>query len=281
MRVMTIILAFTFFLSACETIKGAGRDITNAGEAIDDSIAAVLSTSGTTGTPKGAQLTSAALRASATATHTRLGGAGRWLLALPAHHVAGFQVLVRSVVAGTEPVALDPGFAPDALPAAVAALGSGRRYASLVAAQLDKALRDSAAARAILIADDLLDLDVPGGAVTMDGVAQNVDVGLRYIASWLAGNGAAAIHGLMEDAATAEISRSQLWQWTRHGVAVDGRALSAATVDGLIASQTRNLAEAFPAARWDDAARLLRDIVLADTFAPFLTLPAYDILESP
>ena len=83
-----------------------------AGDEIDDAVAAVLSTSGTTGTPKGAQLTSSALHASATATHTRLGGGGRWLLALPAYHVAGFQVLVRSVIAGTEPVALDPAFDP-------------------------------------------------------------------------------------------------------------------------------------------------------------------------
>ena len=127
-----------------------------AGEAIDDSVAAVLSTSGTTGAPKGAQLSAAALRASATATHTRLGGSGRWLLALPAHHVAGFQVLVRSVVAGTEPVALHPGFAPADLPGAVAALGSGRKYASLVAAQLDKALRDSAATEALADLDAVL-----------------------------------------------------------------------------------------------------------------------------
>ncbi len=73
-----------------------------AGEDIDDDVAVVVSTSGTTGTPKGAMLTASALMASAEATHRRLGGPGRWLLALPAHHVAGFQVLVRSVVAGTD-----------------------------------------------------------------------------------------------------------------------------------------------------------------------------------
>ena len=128
--------------------------------------------------------------------------------------------------------------------------------------------------------EDLLDFDVPGGRVTMAGVVANVDVGLRYLASWLAGNGAAAIHGLMEDAATAEISRSQLWQWIHHGVAVEGRCLTRATVAGLIDSQTRNLATEFPDGRWDDAARLLCDIVLAPDFAPFLTLPAYDILET-
>ena len=75
-------------------------------EVIDDDVAVVVSTSGTTGTPKGAMLTAAALTASADATHDRLGGPGQWLLALPAHHIAGLQVLVRSVVAGAAPVAV-------------------------------------------------------------------------------------------------------------------------------------------------------------------------------
>lgn len=101
-------------------------------------------------------LTAAALRASAEATHARLGGPGRWLLALPAHHVAGFQVLVRSVVAGTVPVALTPSFDAAQLVAAIARLGSGRRYASLVAVQLDRALRDDAAAAALADLDAVL-----------------------------------------------------------------------------------------------------------------------------
>ena len=84
-------------------------------------------------------LTASALTASAEATHRRLGGPGRWLLALPAYHVAGLQVLVRSVVAGTTPVAVSAGFDVAELASAVASLGPGRRYASLVAAQLDKA----------------------------------------------------------------------------------------------------------------------------------------------
>ena len=73
------------------------------GEAIDDDVALVVTTSGTTGTPKGALLTAAALTASAAATHDRLGGPGRWLLALPPYHIAGVQVLVRSLLAGTAP----------------------------------------------------------------------------------------------------------------------------------------------------------------------------------
>ncbi|WKG06418.1 o-succinylbenzoate--CoA ligase [Mycolicibacterium sp. HK-90] len=139
-----------------------------AGEEIDDDIAVVISTSGTTGRPKGAMLTARALRASAESTHARLGGNGRWLLALPAHHIAGLQVLVRSALAGTAPVSLSPSFDPSDLPSAVAALGSGRRYASLVAVQLDKSLRDPAAAAAL--AD--LDAVLIGGGPMPAGVAE-------------------------------------------------------------------------------------------------------------
>ncbi|ORB04001.1 O-succinylbenzoic acid--CoA ligase [Mycolicibacter minnesotensis] len=112
-------------------------------EPIGDEVALVVATSGTTGVPKGALLTGAALAASAAATHDRLGGPGHWLLALPPHHIAGIQVLVRSLAAGTAPVALDvtTGFDPARLPEAVAKLGPGRRYTSLVATQLAKALQ--------------------------------------------------------------------------------------------------------------------------------------------
>jgi O-succinylbenzoic acid--CoA ligase len=139
-----------------------------AGEPIDDDVAVVVSTSGTTGVPKGAMLTASALTASAEATHRRLGGPGRWLLALPAYHVAGLQVLVRSVIAGTTPVAVAAGFGGAELASAVAALGSGRRYASLVAAQLDKALRDPAASMALASLDAVL----IGGGPMPEGVAE-------------------------------------------------------------------------------------------------------------
>ena len=127
-----------------------------ADEDIDDDVAVVVSTSGTTGTPKGAMLTAAALTASADATHRRLGDPGSWLLALPAYHVAGLQVLVRSVIAGTTPVAMSSPFDVNELPTAVAAMAPGRRYASLVAAQLDKALADASATAALVALDAVL-----------------------------------------------------------------------------------------------------------------------------
>ncbi|WP_422742242.1 o-succinylbenzoate--CoA ligase [Mycobacterium sp. WMMD1722] len=138
--------------TSAETLAAALR----AGEPIDDDVAVVVSTSGTTGRPKGAMLTAAALTASAQATHRRLGGTGRWLLALPAHHVAGLQVLARSVIAGAPPVALSARFDPVELADAVARMGSGRRYASLVAVQLDRALADPAARAALAELDAVL-----------------------------------------------------------------------------------------------------------------------------
>ncbi|MCZ0727387.1 o-succinylbenzoate--CoA ligase [Mycolicibacterium iranicum] len=139
-----------------------------AGEEIADGVGAVLSTSGTTGTPKGAQLTPAALLASAEATHERLGGPGHWLLALPAYHVAGFQVLVRSVVAGTTPAAVAASFDPADLVSAIEGMGGDRRYASLVAVQIDKALKDSRAAAALAELDAVL----IGGGPMPAGVAE-------------------------------------------------------------------------------------------------------------
>jgi O-succinylbenzoic acid--CoA ligase len=150
-------------------------------EAIDDDVAVVVSTSGTTGSPKGAMLTAAALAASANATHGRLGGPGRWLLALPAHHIAGLQVLVRSVIAGRAPVAIEAGFEVSELPAAVAAMGTSRRYASLVAAQLDKALNDPAACAALADLDAIL----IGGGPTPARIAERAAaVGISIVRTY-------------------------------------------------------------------------------------------------
>lgn len=154
---------------AYERLTGALR----VGEDIDDDIALVMSTSGTTGTPKGAMLTPAALIAGASATHDRLGGPGTWLLALPTYHIAGMQILVRSLLAGTVPMELDisAGFDVTDIPAAVAQMGGGRRYASLVAAQLSKALADPDAAAALSDLDAVLLGGGPAPRPVLDAAA--------------------------------------------------------------------------------------------------------------
>jgi malate synthase len=117
----------------------------------------------------------------------------------------------------------------------------------------------------------LIDLSGVGGAVTAAGLRTNVSVGVRYLQSWLAGNGAAAIDNLMEDAATAEISRSQVWQWTHAGVrlADTGELVTAE----LVRSQLDELGAGGP------ARRLFERVALADDFETFLTLPAYELID--
>jgi malate synthase len=115
---------------------------------------------------------------------------------------------------------------------------------------------------------DLLAIDRTPGRITEAGLRANVSVGVEYIASWLAGNGAAALHGLMEDAATAEISRSQVWQWVRHGSQLeDGRTVTAEMVRDFLADQPGG-----------DARELFEQVALGDEFVEFLTLPAYERL---
>lgn len=153
------------------------------GDEIDDDVALVVATSGTTGTPKGAMLTAAALIASASATHERLGGPGAWLLALPGHHIAGIQVLVRSLLAGTTPVALDVsrGFDPAQLPDAVSALAAGRRYTSLVATQLAKALESPAATAALGGLDAVL---LGGGPAPRPVLDRAAEAGIRVVRTY-------------------------------------------------------------------------------------------------
>jgi O-succinylbenzoic acid--CoA ligase len=152
-----------------------------AGEPIDDDVALVVSTSGSTGVPKGAMLTASALTASAEATHRRLGGPGAWLLALPAYHVAGLQVLVRSIIAGTTPVAVSAGFDAAELISAISSLSAGRRYVSLVAAQLDKALGDRAAAEALASLDAVL----IGGGPMPQGIAERAsEAGISVVCTY-------------------------------------------------------------------------------------------------
>jgi malate synthase len=128
----------------------------------------------------------------------------------------------------------------------------------------------------------LIDLTSAQGPVTVDGVRGNVSVAIRYIVSWLNGVGAAAIDNLMEDAATAEISRSQLWQWTHAGtVTSDGTAITADYVRSIVAEVRDGLRAALgddqaALAQVDRACELFETVSLADDFEDFLTLPAYD-----
>jgi malate synthase len=130
----------------------------------------------------------------------------------------------------------------------------------------------------------LADLAVPGGSVTDAGVRLNVNVALQYLEAWLRGSGAVAIHNLMEDAATAEISRAQLWQWVRRGVrTAEGTRVDAEHYRRVRAAELDALVEARGGAphRLGDAALLLDRLVLAEAFEEFLTLGAYALLDAP
>ncbi|MGI8684893.1 MAG: malate synthase A [Acidimicrobiales bacterium] len=134
-------------------------------------------------------------------------------------------------------------------------------------------------------ASDLLAVGRTEGAVTEEGVRADVGVGIRYLESWLQGAGAAAIENLMEDAATAEICRAQIWQWQRHGVALeDGRLVTPELVSGVVDDEMSRLRDALGAARFDggrfgDARRLFERVALDEGFPEFLTLPAYEVLD--
>ncbi|MEM6395583.1 MAG: malate synthase A [Bacteroidota bacterium] len=131
-----------------------------------------------------------------------------------------------------------------------------------------------------VMATDLL--EVPEGTITEQGVRQNINVGILYIESWLRGNGAAAIYHLMEDAATAEISRTQLWQWLKAGSITDtGQVIDKEWVERLIPQELVKIAEyvgaqAYAVGRFKEATQLLRELIYATDFHEFLTIPAYD-----
>ncbi|MGV8875299.1 MAG: o-succinylbenzoate--CoA ligase [Rhodococcus sp. (in: high G+C Gram-positive bacteria)] len=159
------------------------HDALSPGTPIDDGVALVVATSGTTGIPKGAMLSASALVASATATEERLGGPGSWLLALPAHHIAGMQVLLRSVLAGTAPVIMDvsTGFDPAALIDAVGRMSGPLRYTSLVPGQLVKAFEIPEAVAALASLDAVL----LGGAATPIPLRQKADAaGIRLVRTY-------------------------------------------------------------------------------------------------
>ncbi len=141
--------------------------------------------------------------------------------------------------------------------------------------QIDKQRPDVDVSEADLLA-------VPKGTRSEAGLRQNVRVGIQYIEAWLRGNGCVPLYDLMEDAATAEISRAQVWQWQRHGAKLeDGRRVDKALVRSVIEDEMRKLADTLGEARmtsgkFDEARALFERLSLADELADFLTLPAYE-----
>ena len=129
-------------------------------------------------------------------------------------------------------------------------------------------------------------LQIPSGAISTEGLRDNISVSLQYMAAWLCGNGCVPINNLMEDAATAEISRAQIWQWIHHprGVLEDGRKITAELFRAELAAEQQRLRQwlgesAYTAGRYEQAAALLDGITTASEFATFLTLAAYRELD--
>jgi malate synthase len=131
----------------------------------------------------------------------------------------------------------------------------------------------------------LLDVRVPGGSVTEAGLRNNVSVAIQYLAAWLEGNGAVAIFNLMEDAATAEISRSQVWQWARHGVRLaEGAPVTRALVERIVGEELAKLRAAagdaaYARGHYQAARELFEAVALDEPFAEFLTLPASERID--
>jgi O-succinylbenzoic acid--CoA ligase len=151
---------------------------------LPEDLSLIIGTSGSTGRPKLAMLTSTALRASADATHRRLGGRGQWLLALPAHHIAGIQVLVRSLVADTTPVCVDlaGGFTTAAFASATAEIASGTRaYTALVPTQLVRLLASADGCRALTRFNSVL---LGGAAAPSSLLARAKSFGVRVVTTY-------------------------------------------------------------------------------------------------
>lgn len=129
-------------------------------------------------------------------------------------------------------------------------------------------------------------LAVPEGTISEDGVRNNISVGIQYTAAWLGGNGCVPLYNLMEDAATAEISRSQLWQWRKHGASItDGPTIDDELLADLFESEMAKIkeevgADSYAAGHYDEARDLFWDMTVSDEFKEFLTLPAYDRISA-
>jgi malate synthase len=134
-------------------------------------------------------------------------------------------------------------------------------------------------------AEELLDLPSTPGKITETGLRTNVNVGFQYLSFWLTGQGAAAINSLMEDTATAEISRSQIWQWVRHAATFeDGRAVTPELVRQLLDEESAKIREAvgeevWRAGRPAETRKIFERVALAPTLIEFLTVPAYTYLD--
>ena len=143
--------------------------------------------------------------------------------------------------------------------------------------QIDKLREDVS-----VTAAQLLDVASTPGEVTEEGLRANISVGIQYLESWLRGSGAVGINNLMEDAATAEISRSQVWQWLHNDVELsNGHRVTRELVESIIESEMASIRErvgedAFASGRWDDARATFTEMALADEYPDFLTLPAYE-----
>ncbi len=170
--------------SAPPTRLRPGKPLSDDEDDARDPTAVLVATSGSTGTAKAVLLPASALLASASATHDRLGGPGRWLLALPAHHVAGLQVLVRSAIAGTVPVVQDirAGFDPDDFARAAGEVDARRRYTALVPTQLGRIMDAGGAALAALVRFDAV---LVGGAAAGDLLLEGASAaGVRVVTTY-------------------------------------------------------------------------------------------------
>ena len=129
-------------------------------------------------------------------------------------------------------------------------------------------------------------LRVPEGPITEAGLRQNVNVGIRYLEAWLRGVGCVPLNNLMEDAATAEISRSQVWQWIRHGASLDdGRVVDRDLFQSVLAEEMAGISnelgdEVFAASRFEAASGIFAELITGEAFVDFLTLPAYEMVAA-
>jgi malate synthase len=124
-------------------------------------------------------------------------------------------------------------------------------------------------------------LAVPTGTITEAGLRQNLNVGIGYIEAWLRGTGCVPLYNLMEDAATAEISRAQVWQWIRHGAQLDdGRTVDMALCRKLLDEELAKLRASNGGGNHEEAAVLFNELIEAPKFPEFLTMPAYDMITT-